>query len=207
MADFTAEQRREMARTKIALPDGSFPIPDATHVDKAVKAVGLGSNNSDKVIRQHIIRRARALGVMQMVPDSWSSDGAVTYSKAEPVDIRCALWKDESQHLVYGVVLTPGVEDSQGDICSADEIEKAAHAWLTEFRKHDVQHSGQATDIVPVESYIAPADFDIGDQTVLKGSWVLGARVNDTEAWSRVEKGELTGWSIEGLGIREAVAA
>lgn len=135
---------------------------------------------------------------------------ASTEPKAESFEARVPLWKDDAQRIVYGVVLTPEVEDSQGDVVSAQDIEKAAHAWLIEFRKHDVQHSNQPADIVPVESFIAPVDFEVTNaagekQTVLKGSWVLASRVNDPDAWAQVEKGELTGWSITGSGFREPI--
>ena len=81
--------------------------------------------------------------------------------EAKKFDTVVPLIKSESQQIVYGVVLTPDVRDSQDDVVSAAEIEKAAHRWLVEYRKHDVQHYGQAAEIDPVESFIAPVDFKI----------------------------------------------
>lgn len=203
-SDFTADERRTMARAGTAMADGSYPVPDAEHLDKAIKAVGRGGADHD-AIRRHVIKRAKALGLASKIPDGWSADGTV--QKSEQVELLTPLWKDDAQHMVYGVVLTPDLEDSQGDIASAEEIAKAAHTWLADYRAHDVQHSGtRSPDIVPVESFIAPADFEIAGQKVLKGAWVLGAHVGDTE-WQRVEKNELTGWSIEGLGVRVPVTA
>lgn len=204
-SDFTADQRRTMARNGQAMSDGSYPIPNAEYLEKAIRAVGRGSNNSHAAIRKHIIARAKALGLTSRLPDSWHSDGTV--EKSEDVAVTVELWKSDSDHMVYGVVLNPGVEDSQGDVATPVEIEKAAHRFMTDYRSHDVQHSGVAADIVPVESFIAPQDLDIAGQRVLKGAWVLGAKVNDTAAWERVCKGELTGWSIEGSAVREPITA
>lgn len=48
-----------------------------------------------------------------------------------------------------------------------------------------------------VESYIAPSDFEMGDEMIKKGSWVLVTK--DSEAiWNQIQKGEITGYSIAG---------
>ena len=208
-SDFTADERRTMARSGEAMGDGSYPVPDGEYLDKAIHAVGRGGAEHN-AIRKHIIARAKALGLASRIPENWGSDGGL--QKAEDVDIRSVLWKDDAQQLVYGVVLSPLVKDSQQDVAEAEEIQKAAHAWLAEYRAQDVQHSGVNADIVPVESFIAPCDFEVTDpagttHTVLKGAWVLASRVNDAREWERVQKGELTGWSIEGTAVRVPLAA
>lgn len=115
---------------------------------------------------------------------------------------------DASQQLVYGIVLSPDVLDSQGDIASADVIEKAAHSYLVQSRKSDVQHAevlkgfGGKPIADIVESYIAPQDMTVAGQPVLKGAWVMGMRINDPDVWDRVLKGELTGFSIGGTAER-----
>lgn len=125
-------------------------------------------------------------------------------SKAE-AEWQVPIWKaqDTDEQIVYGVVLQPGVTDSQGDVVSAEEIEKAAHRWLTESRLHDVQHDMQPNaQVVPVESFIAPAQLEVAGRPVLKGSWVMAAKINDPELWGKVRKGEITGYSIGGSAIR-----
>jgi len=112
---------------------------------------------------------------------------------------------DEEQRLVYGVVLEPDTVDSQGDIISADEIEKAAHRFLVKSRIVGDRHSKKAKAEV-VESYIAPMDFEWGGQKVKKGSWILGVHISDDRLWNAVKKGEYTGFSVGGFGIREEVA-
>lgn len=63
--------RRRMAKQGIALPDGSFPIPDVDHVRRAVLAYGRAPGEKRAAVRRHIIRRARALGALRLVPRDW----------------------------------------------------------------------------------------------------------------------------------------
>jgi hypothetical protein len=65
--NFGAAQRRKYASQGIALPDGSFPIPDKDALRRAIKLVGKGGAGAKK----HIIKRAKALGATSMLPDTW----------------------------------------------------------------------------------------------------------------------------------------
>jgi 2'-5' RNA ligase len=118
-------------------------------------------------------------------------------------ELTVPLWKDDAKQIVYGVVMQPDVADSAGDWQSAEDIEAAAHRYLAESRKHDVQHEEEQVAVVPVESFIAPADMEIAGAPVLKGSWVMAVKVEDPEVWAAVQKGDLTGFSIGGTGVRE----
>ena len=63
---------------------------------------------------------------------------------------------------------------------TAPEIEKAAHGFMKDARNIDKQHDFNAGVGEVVESYIAPADFTIGDEkTITKGSWVLVTKASD----------------------------
>lgn len=105
--------------------------------------------------------------------------------------------EDEEQKLVYGVVYEPDVEDSHGDVMSAEEIEKAAHGFVKDARNIDEQHNFESGVGEVVESYIAPSDFDIGEHSIKKGSWVLVTKASD-EIWEDIKKGEITGYSMAG---------
>jgi len=66
-ATFTAEQRRELAETGEAMPDGSYPIRNRDDLRNAIAAIGRAS---DRVATQaHILARARALGASDELPD------------------------------------------------------------------------------------------------------------------------------------------
>lgn len=109
------------------------------------------------------------------------------------------LKQDESQQIAYGVVYEPLVKDAHDDYMTADEIEKAAHIFLKDYRQIDKQHdfTSQVGDVI--ESYIAPADFELGGETVTKGTWVMAVKVAD-EVWTGIQKGEYTGFSLAGMG-------
>lgn len=122
------------------------------------------------------------------------------YNKTVP------LIKSAKKQIVYGVVLEPDSVDLQDDIAPADEIEKAAHTYLREFRVVGEQHSVVA-DAEVVESFLAPVDYVADDGTqVKKGSWVMGVKINSPELWDDVEKGVYTGFSIGGQAQRIPVA-
>lgn len=59
---------------------------------------------------------------------------------------------------------------------------------------------------VPVESYIAPCDFEMNGHTVVKGSWVMATKINDDNLWKEVVEKGINGYSIKGKGKRNPVA-
>lgn len=65
-ADFSADQRKELAQSGAALPDGSFPIRNTADLKNAVSAFGRAGDKA-KVAR-HIASRARALGATDALP-------------------------------------------------------------------------------------------------------------------------------------------
>jgi len=132
-----------------------------------------------------------------------AADGETIATKGEgEMELTVPLWKDDAKRIVYGVVMQPHVPDSQGDWQEPEDIEAAAHRYLAESRKHDVQHAEEQVSVVPVESFVTPTDMEYAGRPVLKGSWVMAVRVDDDEVWSQVVKRELTGFSIGGTGER-----
>ena len=67
--EFDAEQRRRMAESGVAMPDGSFPIANRTDLANAIQSIGRAADY-DKA-KRHIISRARALGAVSMLPEDW----------------------------------------------------------------------------------------------------------------------------------------
>lgn len=114
---------------------------------------------------------------------------------------------DDEKQIVYGVVLEPETVDAQGDIISADEIEKACHDFMRNYRAQKsamgLMHKREAPEIDVVECAIAPADFKIGKQKVKKGSWYMGSYVSSKKIWKDIKDGKLTGYSIGGRGQHE----
>jgi hypothetical protein len=67
--DYSRESRERMASGGKAMPDGSFPIANREDLRRAIQSVGRASNYD--AVRRHIIRRARALGASDMLPEDW----------------------------------------------------------------------------------------------------------------------------------------
>jgi hypothetical protein len=111
---------------------------------------------------------------------------------------------DEEQRLIYGIVLVPDVMDLQGDVCSKEDIQEAAHDYLINSRLIKAQHRSP-TDADVVECYIAPVDIPIGKGIAPAGSWVMVTKVRSEAMWTAIKKGEITGYSIGGRGTREEI--
>jgi len=68
--DVPTEERERLATRGQALPDGSFPIATIADLRNAIKAYGRAKNKA--AARRHIIKRARALGATNLLPDMWT---------------------------------------------------------------------------------------------------------------------------------------
>lgn len=108
---------------------------------------------------------------------------------------------DAESHYITGVVYEPMAEDSHGNFMTEAEITKAAYWFAKNGNKVDLQHSFEPLDgAAVVESWIAKADFEINGETIKKGTWLMTVEVADESVWAGIEKGEITGFSMGGLG-------
>jgi hypothetical protein len=67
---FSSDQRDSMASSGQAMPDGSYPIGNTGDLKNAIQAYGRSKNPS--ATKAHIIRRARALGATDQLPEDWN---------------------------------------------------------------------------------------------------------------------------------------
>lgn len=81
------QTRRKLAAKGQAMPDpqgggGRYPIRNRADLEKAIKAVGRakGGEEGRRAVRRWIIKRARALGLSNLIPDNWASDGSLKTS-------------------------------------------------------------------------------------------------------------------------------
>lgn len=112
-------------------------------------------------------------------------------------EVKIITKSEDPQKLVYGVVYEPGVADLHNDIMNAEEIEKAAHDFMKTAQSIDTQHDFVAGAGELVESYIAPADFEINGVSIQKGTWVIATKATD-DIWDKIQSGEITGYSMAG---------
>ena len=104
------------------------------------------------------------------------------------------------KRIVYGEVLAPDVVDEQGDVARPEEIEAAAHRFLSDGGVVGAMHEAFEGVGRVVESFVARE----GDTQYTPGAWVLGVQL-DPEAWQAVQEGLYTGFSIGGRAIRESI--
>ena len=100
--------------------------------------------------------------------------------------------------------------DGKRDYAPADVVEKTAWDWMAKSRRIGLHHGdyigspkgadeGHAT---VVESYIYRGpDWDLGDQLVKSGDWLLGL-LWDTSGWDLVKRRLVDGMSVFGRATR-----
>lgn len=109
---------------------------------------------------------------------------------------------DSESHFVTGIVYEPMVEDTQGNYMTEEEIAKAAHWFMKNQGSVDIQHCFQKADGVEVvESFVAKCDMEIDGEPVKKGTWLMTAEVTDQDVWDSIQKGDITGFSMGGVGV------
>jgi hypothetical protein len=86
--EFSADERKAAAKAGHALPDGSFPINSVADLHNAVQAFGRAKDKA--AAKAHIIKRAKALGATDALPDSWKAekDG----EKLRTITLKKGIW-------------------------------------------------------------------------------------------------------------------
>ncbi|PZM85071.1 hypothetical protein DLH72_02215 [Candidatus Gracilibacteria bacterium] len=116
---------------------------------------------------------------------------------------------DDNHKTVSFCVLTPNIEDRNGDIISADEIIKTAHDFGANMNEKflNIDHKDdthiEKSEYVFVENFIAPADIIIGENIVKKGSWYVGIKFINEKLYEMVKSGDFVGVSMEGYFIQD----
>lgn len=185
----TGDSRDALSDSDFAIPSKrAYPIHDKSHADDAL------ARSSGKP-EEGTVRAA----VYHKYPEMKKAEG--------DVEIEVDIWKAEAEGKVYGVVLEPNLVDSQGDMVSAGEIEKACHRYMVESRKVDIQHSDVDAGAQLIENFIAPQPMELGGRPITKGSWVQAWQITDPVVKQEIADGKLTGLSIGGRAARIPVAA
>lgn len=112
---------------------------------------------------------------------------------------------DVEKKVFTAVVLRPNEVDAHGDIYDEDTVEKACWSYNEACRKANLQHLIQTDLATPVESYIAPADFTLGEGYVKKGDWVMSMKIKNDEIWKMCKEGVFTGFSVGCKGVTEII--
>jgi hypothetical protein len=105
--------------------------------------------------------------------------------------------KSEDEHLIFGEVYRPGSIDTDEEAMTAEEIKKAAYAFMQKgfVHKIDTEHNLKENGSYVVENFLARKNDPDG---FAEGAWVIGVKVPDEDTWGKVKKGELNGFSFYG---------
>lgn len=146
-AQFTANQRRRFAQDGIAMSDGSFPIRNRSDLGHAIRALGRASNM--EAAREHIIRRARDLGLTGQLPQAWgiraSMDGGQVVPEIMLDQVPWWAGADTNGNANYGT-LTAGLATQR-------EVDEEAASMLATIV---VENVGIAPLVPPTEWFEDP---------------------------------------------------
>jgi hypothetical protein len=177
------------------------PLAQEVAVDAPVKLAPKEQKRRDKLAERIA---AQALQTVKSCP-----------AGKEQVDVQVsgAVFKSvqpEWKRIVHSVVYAPGDVDAHGDYMHAEDIEKMAHDAMRSGLYVNHEHGPDAIEADIVESYIAPQDFNLelpsGEPYhIPKGAHVMAMHVWGDEPWSKIQKGEYVGYSLEGTALRDVV--
>ncbi|MGH3094620.1 MAG: HK97 family phage prohead protease [Streptosporangiales bacterium] len=206
--DLNAAARRQLAESGAAMDDGSYPIRPADNhgradLEKAIHAVGRGSG-SHEAIRAHIIKRARAIGATELLPDDWTGDGrgaadpagGVLY-RSVPTDLEVRSKGDG--RTIVGIAV-PYERDQRIDSRLTERFARSAFgtgdtlaraAGRVKFAR---DHLGRGGTVIGVTTLLRD------DPAGLYGEWRVSKTPAGEETLELVRDGALTDLSI---GFRE----
>lgn len=142
-------------------------------------------------------------GVRVLIEVDGEATQTTPVGKAREVKLVKAEQPPGEEHFVLGVVLEPLKEmkskDSQDDTYSAEEVRKACHFYMENYRNIGKQHTEIINgDVLILENWIARSDFVENGEKVYKGTWCQGLRICKAELWQDIKDGKITGLSIGG---------
>lgn len=157
------------------------PIVKATEImDAKISFVSLVNKAANK--RQFLITK--------------SEDGSANFQTYGSI-----LMSEDETHYITGVVYEPMTEDAHMNYMTEAEIAKAEKYFSEHSGAIDLQHSFEPEEkLSVVESWITKCACTINGKAVKKGSWLLTVKCEDDAIWDKVTKGEITGFSMGGVG-------
>lgn len=145
---------------------------------------------------------------VSLVEDEAVESGFVALSKQRPMDFKI---ENEEKRMLYGVALRADfpIYRRYGDeeyylVFDSKAIERLVVKFMSNFyqKNFTVDHMEDADGIVITESWIVmDTENDkskaLGLENVSKGSWIIGAKINNDEIWQSIKDGRWHGFSIE----------
>lgn len=120
--------------------------------------------------------------------------------------------ESNEKHMVYGAALIPekDIYRNNGENeyyvnFTKESIEKMSQEFMKEYRQHEVKtdHEDIANEVCVVESWLVSDAYKDKSNAlginVPEGTWMVGMKVNNVDAWERIKAGELKGFSVESM--------
>lgn len=162
--DFSDEKRQELADSGAALPDGGFPIESVGDLKNAIRAIGRASNPTSA--KSHIIKRAKALGATDQLPDDWSvSKSDSTNLSVDEILAKADEMAREHNTLVDALDGATYLEDAPDPVRKA--VETLAGYLDAEYER---DHTGASTDILHVLKSLKDDIAELKGEKMAKGS-------------------------------------
>lgn len=132
----------------------------------------------------------------------------IALSKQKPMDFKI---QDEEKRMLYGVALRADYpiyrrygEDEFYLVFDKEAIERLVNKFMSNYNQKNftIDHMENAEGIVITESWIVSDVKNdkasaLGLENFSKGSWIIGAKINNDEIWRSVKEGRWGGFSIE----------
>lgn len=172
-AKYSADQLKAMLAKGQAMRnangDPSYPIADEEDLRRAIKAVGRGGRDHDK-IRSYIVRRAKALGKSGLIPADWKSTSPKesAHSVAEELELdeagRTIGGRLEARiHTAFAVMADDMYADGR---LTRDERIALSNAFGSALKAFVDQVEADAPQLYQRDPWAYPPDEDDGDGTV-----------------------------------------
>ena len=118
LAKISQEERMALAKEGKALPDGAYPIRNVEDLKNAIQAYGRAKRSERRMVRKHIIKRARQLKQYKLVPEHWK-----TMAANEALRASAEMRKTIAAKATKAVVAAPKAEE-----ISEEELKKLRKA-------------------------------------------------------------------------------
>lgn len=184
---FSADTRKKAASSGVAMPDGSFPIPDIDALKRAIQSVGRARDI--EAAKRHIKKRARALNQSHLIPDSWRSSMAAAGEIEIPVRVKFVdgagneVSMTAPQSVVASTTNIDGLQLSTGsDAFVERRVHTVAHTGYSnepaparDINSMVAALSAPTTALLPEEPLPGPSPFTVNDDGTHDGHLALWA--------------------------------
>lgn len=135
--------------------------------------------------------------------EAWKEEREkVDFSKAKTRAFFKFVKLDKKEQIVGGIIYEPDAVDSQGHFTDSEEIQKSMYNFMENYAKNssriNIMHRGRMYEFPILETFQPEQDITKGNDTIKAGAWWVMIKVKSKAIWDKIERGELTGFSMEG---------